>query len=135
MSSEQTDGVPKKFMTKDPFSFKPTDTVWLKIDGGVEEVRTRLHREAIARERAELEAEKAARAAAEQAEARRLAEVARLAALAPDVVKLKAFAQRIRDVNETYPQVESEQARELVSLALHELEQVALALDAVGGGS
>lgn len=33
MSSEQTDGVPKKFMTKDPFSFKPTDTVWLKIDG------------------------------------------------------------------------------------------------------
>lgn len=34
-----------------------------------------------------------------------------------------------------YPQVESEQARELVSLALHELEQVALMLDAVGGGT
>lgn len=33
MSSEHTDGTMKKFMTKDPFSFMPTDTVWLKIDG------------------------------------------------------------------------------------------------------
>lgn len=23
----------KKFMTKDPFIFKPTDTIWLKVDG------------------------------------------------------------------------------------------------------
>ena len=99
-------------------------------------------REALAAERAEIEAQRAelargvaAKMAAEQAEAARAAELARQEAVKPDIEKVKAFAQRIRDVNETYPQVDSPVARDLVSLALHELEQVALALDGIGGGT
>lgn len=93
--------------------------------------RRRQEREEIARERAALEAEKAEKADRARVEAERVA----AEALKPDIEKVKAFAQRIRDVNETYPHVESQVARDLVSLALHELEQVALALDGIGGVS
>lgn len=48
-----------------------------------------------------------------------------------DIEKVRAFAARIRAVNETYPDVKSQVARDLVSLTLHELEQVALALDEI----
>jgi hypothetical protein len=100
----------------------------LEIDAQLARVaegeRQRQEREEIARERAALEAEKADRA---QTEAERVA----AEALKPDIEKVRAFAQRIRDVNETYPHVESQVARDLVSLALHELEQVALALDGI----
>ena len=90
----------------------------------------RAEREALARERAEIEAQRAEIA---RVEAAQLTEV-RQEALLPDIEKVKAFARRIRNVNETYPDVASQAARDLVTLALHELEQVALALDGIGGG-
>ncbi len=115
-------------------------------------------REELARERAELEAARLARQeAALQAERQRLAaerealeaeraQVESAPTPAPDqtpatasapaqsqtdIEKVLAFAARIRAVNETYPDVQSQVARDLVSLALHELEQVALALDEI----